>query len=221
MKTEIKARMSAIGKMSMAIPLGLSTLLCGVAQTQAAVTLYTSEPTYLAAVGATTTYVDFLGTPATTVSGGSFTSAVTFGSCPTGLASCGTEVLHNSNAITDLGGSPAPNGVAAVGGSFTVAVSAFAFHYVSGGIASMNFGGEPSTLSTSSATGFIGVVSDTPLTSFVANNAVFVQTGGNDRYFIDDFRINAPIPEPQTYAMLLAGLGLLGFMARRRELQAA
>ena len=27
----------------------------------------------------------------------------------------------------------------------------------------------------------------------------------------------APIPEPETYAMMLAGLGLLGFMARRRK----
>jgi len=27
----------------------------------------------------------------------------------------------------------------------------------------------------------------------------------------------SPIPEPETYAMLLAGLGLLGFMARRRK----
>jgi hypothetical protein len=29
----------------------------------------------------------------------------------------------------------------------------------------------------------------------------------------------APIPEPETYAMLLAGLGLLGFVARRRKQQ--
>ncbi|UJP04329.1 MAG: PEP-CTERM sorting domain-containing protein, partial [Nitrosomonas sp.] len=28
------------------------------------------------------------------------------------------------------------------------------------------------------------------------------------------------IPEPETYAMLLAGLGLLGFMARYRKLSA-
>jgi hypothetical protein len=27
----------------------------------------------------------------------------------------------------------------------------------------------------------------------------------------------APIPEPETYAMMLAGLGLLGFAARRRK----
>jgi hypothetical protein len=29
--------------------------------------------------------------------------------------------------------------------------------------------------------------------------------------------ISALIPEPETYAMLLAGLGLLGFIARRRK----
>jgi hypothetical protein len=29
----------------------------------------------------------------------------------------------------------------------------------------------------------------------------------------------AAVPEPETYAMLLAGLGLLGFAARRKKLQ--
>jgi hypothetical protein len=30
-----------------------------------------------------------------------------------------------------------------------------------------------------------------------------------------------PVPEPETYAMLLAGLGLMGFVARRRKQSAA
>jgi len=29
-----------------------------------------------------------------------------------------------------------------------------------------------------------------------------------------------PVPEPSTYAMMIAGIGLLGFMARRRQRQA-
>ncbi|WP_374565565.1 FxDxF family PEP-CTERM protein, partial [Nitrosomonas sp.] len=32
-----------------------------------------------------------------------------------------------------------------------------------------------------------------------------------------DNLVYAPVPEPETYAMLLAGLGLLGFAARRRK----
>jgi hypothetical protein len=30
----------------------------------------------------------------------------------------------------------------------------------------------------------------------------------------------APVPEPETYAMMLAGLGLLGGMARRKKMSA-
>ena len=36
-----------------------------------------------------------------------------------------------------------------------------------------------------------------------------------------DLAVFAPIPEPETYAMILAGLGLMGFIARRRRAAAA
>lgn len=35
---------------------------------------------------------------------------------------------------------------------------------------------------------------------------------------VDNLRIS-PVPEPQTYAILLAGLGAIGFVARRRRIQ--
>jgi hypothetical protein len=31
----------------------------------------------------------------------------------------------------------------------------------------------------------------------------------------------SPVPEPETYALMLAGLGLVGFMARKRKAKAA
>lgn len=48
--------------------------------------------------------------------------------------------------------------------------------------------------------------------------AIFGATGGanGSSVYADNFTIT-PIPEPETYAMLLAGLGLLGFTARRRK----
>jgi hypothetical protein len=52
--------------------------------------------------------------------------------------------------------------------------------------------------------------------SMVAANGGTVASGGTDR--VDNFTISAaPVPEADTYAMLLAGLGLVGFMVRRRK----
>jgi len=52
---------------------------------------------------------------------------------------------------------------------------------------------------------------------FALDNLVIYNDTKTD--FSDRFNENptSPIPEPETYAMLLAGLGLLGFMARRRK----
>lgn len=41
-------------------------------------------------------------------------------------------------------------------------------------------------------------------------------TGANDP-MIDGVSVTAAVPEPQTYALMLAGLGVLGFIAKRRK----
>lgn len=62
----------------------------------------------------------------------------------------------------------------------------------------------------------------------VGSNTYSFVLGYNDSFTgdadYDDFVIGvniAPIPEPETYAMLIAGLGLMGFVARRRKQRAA
>ncbi|MDP1658155.1 MAG: PEP-CTERM sorting domain-containing protein [Methylotenera sp.] len=50
-------------------------------------------------------------------------------------------------------------------------------------------------------------------TSFLIGNGV-----GDGFYSVSEFQaIGAPVPEPETYALLLGGLGLIGFMTRRRK----
>ncbi len=44
-----------------------------------------------------------------------------------------------------------------------------------------------------------------------------VQGLGDEAWGVNSLAVATPIPEPQTYALLLAGLGVLGFLTRRRK----
>lgn len=59
---------------------------------------------------------------------------------------------------------------------------------------------------------------------------LFVTADGDQNFYSQNFEVHAwavrpgdvaPIPEPETYAMFLAGLGLMGFMARRKQKETA
>lgn len=45
----------------------------------------------------------------------------------------------------------------------------------------------------------------------------FSNTGSDGDMGLDKVVITSAVPEPETYAMLIAGLGMVGFMARRRQ----
>jgi hypothetical protein len=47
----------------------------------------------------------------------------------------------------------------------------------------------------------------------------FQATGTSDSFggSLDAVSITTPVPEPEIYAMMAAGLGLMGFVARRRK----
>lgn len=56
-----------------------------------------------------------------------------------------------------------------------------------------------------------------PSVSQYAANIWKVQVGQNGNSGPQDVVVFTPVPEPQTYAMMLVGLGLLGFSARRKN----
>jgi hypothetical protein len=58
-----------------------------------------------------------------------------------------------------------------------------------------------------------GGYTNSAYSAYVSDNALGAQYT-NYAYRVSDI---APVPEPATYAMLLAGLGLMGGMARRRK----
>lgn len=71
----------------------------------------------------------------------------------------------------------------------------------------------PTTLTGS----FYGFASDTPFTTFaISYRDVYPQ---QETYRVSDMQFTSAVPEPETAALLLAGLGMLGFMGRRRTLR--
>jgi len=74
------------------------------------------------------------------------------------------------------------------------------------------FSNEDNSIHTTSGTAITGFYSGQTTNNFDQPGAKLGNTGQT---------MVPSIPEPETYAMMLAGLGLMGFVARRRKQKAA
>ncbi len=196
-----------------------------VTSAQAATTFYSNEAAFLSASGGSLTFESFENASmasATSVSfpGGSFDCS---GSsyCPgfygisslfahTGVqsvyfASPDSATFTFSSAINAFG--------IHIGGAGDVAVNTMTAMLGNGdsGLALNNYSGPYTVFGTNDV--FFGAISSTPFTT-----VTFIPNNRDDGIFFDSMHYGtAPVPEPESYAMMLAGLGLVGLLARRRQ----
>lgn len=210
-------------------PVALSAfLLCAATSAQAAITTYTSQASYLGAVGNTgvDTFndldIDEYAGPLTRTAGsyGYTVSAAPNSPALWGASDDGSDIwLTGGNRLDLLTFAPSTP-VAGVGGFF-FGSDLFGFSTPASYL----------TLSATDSTGatityrleapeqnsFVGFVSTASLVSFsvTAVDQAGVWATVNDLHL--SAAAVAPVPEPETYAMMVAGLGLLGFLARRKR----
>jgi hypothetical protein len=197
-------------------PLCLAALLCAAAGAQAAITVYTSESAFLAAVSApgTDTFDDLTVAPyGDTVyrTAGAYNYQAY---SATGIWGAGGPTdfwLSNNTRYNPIVFSQFSSGVSAFGGNFFA--SDIAGQFVPDGTMVLTAvdGGTLTYDLTGATTGsFVGFVSTAPLSS------VTLGTDGGE-YWPTANNVVLAVPEPATYGMMLVGMTLLGFAARRRR----
>jgi hypothetical protein len=202
-------------KLSLLKPLCAAALLCAAAAAQADITVYSSQADFLAAVQApgVDTYDDLTVMQyADTLhrSAGAYTYDVY---SATGIWGAGGEGgdywLGNNKANYPIVFNHFGSGVTAFGGNFfgsnligEYTVGSVLLTAIDGSVVSYE-------LTNATTTDFLGFVSSTPL------SAVTLGTTGPG-YWPTANNVVLAVPEPATYGMLLAGLGFVGLMSRRR-----
>ncbi len=216
-------------------PLAAAALLVVAGASQAAITVYNSLATFTAAVGTTgtDTYTGFSivgSTPSPIIrSAGpfSYTADTTPAGTFFGAGTTANPWLSTNTATDTITFNTFSGGVVGVGGNFFGSTVAGTFTSGNISVIATDASGSSSQTILAATTGsFLGFVSNGPMTSLTV--CVLQTTSGVCGSAVSGFiwptvdnlvlaSAAAPVPEPQTYAMLLAGLGFVGFMARRRR----
>lgn len=206
-------------------PLAAAALLVIATASQAGLTVYTSQAAFLAATTApgvdTYTGLSIIGsTPSPlirTAGAYGYTAAVS----TTSFFGAGTTAnpwLSTNTATDSITFSTFTGGVQAIGGNFFGSDISGLF---SAGdvtlVATDSLGATSSqTIVAATVSSFLGFVSTGSITSLVLSAVQPVSPLWPTADNLTLARV-AAVPEAQTYAMMLAGLGLMGFMARRRR----
>ncbi len=207
--------------------LALAGWLTTAGASQAAITVYTTEASFLAAVtaAATDSFDDLLpgqgyDSPLARSAGSYEYSASAGPDSPRlyGAGSAGDAWLSTNIATDSVTFSGFSSGVSAAGGFFFG--SDIAGEFLRRGSITVTASDASSsasrTVNFAQQGNFIGFVSDTSLVSMTVSSS-FRSTRTPVWLTVDDLTLATPVPEPKTYAMMLSGLAVLLFLARRRR----
>jgi hypothetical protein len=197
-------------------PLCVAALLCAAAA-QAQITVYTSQAAFLAAVHApgVDTFDDLVGpVPGSDLlsrtAGGHTYDVYSYGGLFGADGGPGDSWLSNNYHDSPIVFSNFSSGVRAFGGNFFAIDSMGG--YTPGKVVLTAIGGGVLSydLNDAATTDFLGFVSGTPLA------AITLTAGYDPAWYASANKVVLAVPEPATWGMLLAGLGVVGALRRRR-----
>jgi hypothetical protein len=214
-----------LSKVSLIKPLAFAALLATAGASQAAITVYTSLAAFNAATlnPGTDTFTGLSITGSTpsplTRSAGPYTYTVDAGPAGTffGAGSTANPWLSTNTATDTISFFGFTSGVVGFGGNFFGSNISGLFAPGDVTLTATDTSGTVTQTIVSAVEGsFLGFVSTTGLLS--ATLAAVQVPGASPLWpTADNVVLASAVPEPGTYAMMLAGLGVLGFMARRRR----